>query len=133
VTSNEARERFDAAYDGNLRGEDRAAFDAALAADEALREEYDELCALLDEANRDEPAAPEAEPELLHGVQSRLRARSRGRFYRDRFAERAGPRAFAPLVIAAVMLLVVGIAWLSLYYVQVEGPTTYETASPDQP
>ncbi len=122
MTADEARELFSAAYDGELAAAEQAAFEAALAADATLRAEYDELRAVLDEAHRLELADDEAPPDLLVGVQTRLRARSRGRYYRDRFAERAGPKALTPLIVASVMLLIVAVAWLSLYYVHVEGP-----------
>lgn len=137
MTGDEARERFSEAYDDELSAEERATFEAALSADDSLRAEYDEFRALLSgtlpsladdlhddlEARRaflsattganDEPA-----PDLLPGVQKKLRERSRGRYYRDRFAERG--KYATPLLLAIVMALVLGMAWFGLSYVQLE-------------
>jgi anti-sigma factor RsiW len=139
VTGDEARERFSEAYDDELSAEERAAFEAALAADASLRAEYEEFRALLSGAlpalAADEPElhddvearraflAGTADgdvpvPDLLPGVQKKLRERSRGRYYRDRFAERG--RYATPLLLAIVMALVLGMAWFGLSYVQLE-------------
>jgi hypothetical protein len=59
--------------------------------------------------------APDAPaPDLLPGVQQRLRARSRGRFYADRFAERLGSGLLQPLPLALIMLGLLVLAWLAL-------------------
>jgi len=141
VTGDEARERFSEAYDAELSAEERAAFEAALAADDSLRAEYEEFRALLSGAlpalAADEPelhddvearraflagsATADTDvpvPDLLPGVQKKLRERSRGRYYRDRFAERG--RYATPLLLAIVMALVLGMAWFGLSYVQLE-------------
>jgi anti-sigma factor RsiW len=139
VTGDEARERFSEAYDDELSAEERAAFEAALAADASLHAEYEEFRALLSGAlpalAADEPElhddvearraflAGTADgdvpvPDLLPGVQKKLRERSRGRYYRDRFAERG--RYATPLLLAIVMALVLGMAWFGLSYVQLE-------------
>jgi hypothetical protein len=55
---------------------------------------------------------------LLRGVQQRLRARSRGRFYADRFAERLGVGSGQTLALALVMLALLGLAWLGLQLLQ---------------
>jgi hypothetical protein len=66
----------------------------------------------------DEPA-----PDLLHGVQSRLRKRSRGRFYRDRFAEQARPRSVVPVLAAILVALVVAAAWVATQsFIVIEAP-----------
>ena len=56
-------------------------------------------------------------PDLLHGVQRRIRERSRGRFYRDRFAQRKSSMGWTPLLLAAVMLVVLAAAWLGMTFV----------------
>jgi hypothetical protein len=116
MTSNEARELFSAAYDTELDAAAQQAFAAALAADPVLAAEYEEFRTLL-RAAAEEPE-PAAAPDLLPGVQRRLRARSRGRYYGDRFAERAGLGARSPLIVAVVMLVLAGLAWLALRVVQ---------------
>ena len=112
MTSQEARELFSAAYDSELDPGTQAAFDSALAADAALATEYAEFRTLLTAAAEDS-TPPGPTPDLLPGVQRRLRARSRGRFYRDRFSERAGLGARSPLVVVIVMLVLGALAWLA--------------------
>jgi anti-sigma factor RsiW len=116
MTSQEARELFSAAYDAELDAGTQQAFESALAGDIALAAEYAEFRALL-QAAAEEPE-PTVAPDLLPGVQRRLRARSRGRYYGDRFAERAGLGARSPLLLAAVMLVLAALAWLALRVVQ---------------
>jgi anti-sigma factor RsiW len=117
MTSQEARELFSVAYDAELDAATQAAFDSALAADASLAAEYAEFRALLTAAAEDEtPVGPT--PDLLPGVQRRLRARSRGRYYRDRFSERAGLGLRSPLIVAVIMLILGGLAWLTWQLVQ---------------
>jgi hypothetical protein len=99
MTSDEARERFD------------AAFEAALSRDAGLRDELARQRALL-EATRALADVPKV--DLLAGVQHKLRARSGGRFYRDRFAERRSLRASIGWMLGACALLVLAVAsWLA--------------------
>lgn len=114
MTSDEARDLLGEAIEGTLDPEKRDAFDAAIAADAELREELEAYRAVLGGvariAARDED---EQAPDLLHGVQARLRKRSRGRYYRDRFAERAGPRSVLPVLAAILVALVLAFAWVA--------------------
>lgn len=120
MTSDEAREAFDEAFEGALGAERRAAFDAAIAADAALRAEWDEFVRTmrmvrgvgLDEVRQSH------EP-LLAGVQSKLRARSRGRFYRDRFASAGRSERMLPILLAVATILLLGIAWAGHHVVDV--------------
>jgi len=114
MTSDEARAQMDAALDGDLTGDDQAAFEQALSRDPALRAEYDKLVAF---ANSTRALAATSAPQgidLLSGVQQRLRERSGGRFYRDRFAEAHGRTSSTTwmLVLAVIMMLAVA-AWLA--------------------
>lgn len=120
MTSDEARELFSAAYDGELAAEQKREFDAALEADPELAAEYRELETLLREASAMAEEGDEETPDLLAGVQSRLRVRSRGRFYRDRFSSEAKARSMLPIYLGVAMLLLVAIAWLTLHVVRVE-------------
>ncbi|MEM1418918.1 MAG: hypothetical protein AAGH15_28755, partial [Myxococcota bacterium] len=79
----------------------RARFDAALAADAELLEEFATFEAIFG-APLEAPVADA--PDLLPAVQKKLRERSRGRFYRDRFAE-AGPSW--PMWLSLVFVLLV--------------------------
>ncbi len=117
MTSDEARDLFSAAYDDLLEDDDRATFFATLAEDEALSEEYDAFIALLDGASG---LSEDLEVDLLAGVQTKLRKRSGGRFYRDRFSTTTGPGATLPLALAVLMILMLAIAWAGLHFVQVE-------------
>ncbi len=85
-----ARALFERALDGELPPETQAAFEEALRDDAELREEYDGLTALREQTSLlgAAPAVPSV--DLLSGVQQKLRARSGGKFYRDRFAEQRG-------------------------------------------
>lgn len=112
MTPEQARETFSAARDGELDATTRAEFEAALAADPALAQEYDSFVAFY-AALRKAPGDTAA-PDLLPGVQRRLRARSRGRFYRDRFAERTGMRWQPLLALAIAMLVGLAVAWAGL-------------------
>ena len=117
MTSQEARDLFSAAYDSELAPETQREFEAALESDTLLASEYAEFRTLLRAAAVDDVAITPT-PDLLPGVQHRLRARSRGRFYRDRFSERAGLGARSPLIIAGVMILIGALVWLALRVAQ---------------
>jgi anti-sigma factor RsiW len=106
MTADDARALFDAALDGELDADARAEFEAELAANHELREEY--------ERHRSLFAATEAlgrvsQVDLLAGVQHKLRARSGGKFYRDRFAERRGQSASLGVVLVVSAGLVIGV------------------------
>ena len=116
MNPDEARDLFSEAYDGTLTDDQRAAFDAALAGDAELRAEYEELTELLREAH-DLGSIEGDTPNLLPGVQRKLRERSRGRFYRDRFALEKSFN-WMPVVLALVMLGLMGLAWAGLHFVQ---------------
>ncbi len=146
MTGDEARELFSEAYDGALDTEQQAAFDTALADSDAVRQEYEELRELLDiahglDADAEDPLDEAAglaaftkdaddthTPDLLRGVQARIRERSGGRFYRDRFAERQRGLGWTPLILALIMALVLGVAYVGLTYVQVQSDTPASSA-----
>jgi anti-sigma factor RsiW len=114
MTSQEARELFSAAYDAELDAGTQRAFESALSDDAALAAEYEEFRALLQAAAEGPGPVSSPAPDLLSGVQRRLRARSRGRYYGDR----AGLGARSPLLLAVVMLVLAGLAWFALRVVQ---------------
>lgn len=129
MNADEARALFSEAYDGALDEPQREAFDAALDADAALRAEYEELAALLDEAH----GLGEVEgdvPDLLPGVQKKLRERSRGRYYRDRFALQKSFN-WTPIVLAFVLLGLMGLAYAGLHFVQ-ELEASTSTSAPTE-
>lgn len=120
MTGDEAREKFSAAYDGELAGDDKAAFEAALSADAELAKEYEEFRALLRETSALSIEPPPPPPDFVASVQRKIRARSRGRFYRDRFSQTSGTRGILPILVGIAMLVVLGIAWLTMQYSVVE-------------
>ncbi|HEY6879012.1 MAG TPA: hypothetical protein VI299_13385 [Polyangiales bacterium] len=109
MTSAEARAMFDAAVEGELDGDARGEFERALADDEALRAEFERHRALFGQPwQQEQPAV-----DLLAGVQQKLRARSGGRFYRDRFAERRHLRGLNAMVLASALLLIAVALWFA--------------------
>ncbi|MGF1467954.1 MAG: hypothetical protein ACFCGT_17675 [Sandaracinaceae bacterium] len=112
MTPDEARARFSEAYEGDLDAAERAAFDALLAEDGALAEEYREFVETVSLMGRLADADADAAPDLLPAVQSRLRRRSRGRYYRDRFAERAGGQWLLGVLAVLTLVLVLALAWV---------------------
>ena len=125
MTPDEARDLFPDALDGALSVAQQQAFDAAVAADPELQAEWAELRDVLSEtaaiAEADAAIAPSV--DLLRGVQTKLRRRSRGRYYRDRFSRDVGRGAqMWPLIAASVMLLVLATAWYILHFAQELAP-----------
>lgn len=134
MTSDEARDLFGDAVEGGLDPSKKDAFEAALEADPELREELDAYRLVVQGAAslgaRGVGAATGGEgraaagaggdiddvpvPDLLPGVQSRLRRRSRGRYYRDRFATQAGPRSPVPVLVGIMIALMLAAAWVAV-------------------
>jgi anti-sigma factor RsiW len=114
MTSEEARSHFGAAYDGALEADDHEAFERALAADPSLAEAYARYKDTLQVVARLDGAAPDT-PDVLSGVQAKLRVRSGGRFYRDRFSRRAGLGWNLPVIVAAALLVLLAIGWWGLW------------------
>jgi anti-sigma factor RsiW len=106
MTADEARALFDAALDDELDTEARAAFEGALATDSQLREDYERHRSLFAATGA---LGRVSQVDLLAGVQHKLRARSGGKFYRDRFAERRGQSAGLGVMIAGASILVLGV------------------------
>jgi anti-sigma factor RsiW len=109
MTSAEARAAFDAALEGELQGDARHAFEQALGRDEALRAEFERHRALFGKPWAHE----EVEVDLLAGVQHKLRARSGGRFYRDRFAERGHLRGLNAMVLLSAATVIAVALWFA--------------------
>lgn len=131
MNTDEARDLFSEAFEGDLDEERQKAFTEALAADEELKAEYDDFVETFQLVSRmGEPDDVEA-PDLLHGVQERLRKRSRGRYYRDRFAKRAGPGWMLPLLTSLAVLVLLGLAWYVMQTtVVLETATSGEVPAP---
>jgi anti-sigma factor RsiW len=113
MTREQARELFSRALDRELAGEEHAAFERTLAADAELSREFAQLRELQHAAMALKEASPKV--DLLGSVQHKLRARSGGRFYRDRFAERRGRGGLLAFILASsFVVLLIGVVWLGL-------------------
>ena len=123
--ADEIRDLFSAALEGDLAGDDKKEFDAALAENAELKSEYEAFRALFRGtaaiANTTEAETDEKEPALLAGVQERLYKRSKGRFYRDRFSRNAGGRS------ATWLLLILIVLMLAIVIVSLQNMVVIET------
>jgi hypothetical protein len=117
----EARELFGEAIEGTLPPAKKEALDRALASDPGLREEFDSYRWVIRGAAALGSDAEDVDktPDLLPGVQSKLRRRSRGRFYRTRFSEHADARRGFWILVATSMGLLIAVVWIVLQNVVV--------------
>jgi anti-sigma factor RsiW len=108
-----ARALFQRALDDDLSAVEKAELNEALAADAELQRELSALRALTAATAALSSATPSV--DLLSSVQQKLRARSGGRFYRDRFAEKQGQRGLLSWILGASLLVVLAaVLWLSV-------------------
>lgn len=113
LSPDEARALFHRALDDDLSLEERAALNQALAADAELAKELASLRELMAATAALGSATPPI--DLLSSVQQKLRTRSGGRFYRDRFAERQGQKSALSWVLgASFLVLLATVLWLSV-------------------
>lgn len=124
MTADEARDLFSDALEGELSADKKAELDTLLESDAALRGEYDAFRAMLAATRGLAIADEEAAPDLVTSVQDRIRRKSRGRFYRDRFATQRGASAMMPMLLGIVILITLGVATMVLHYVE-EQPASY--------
>lgn len=98
---------FVAYLEGDLESDRRENFERDLESDDALREEFESFSHVV-EATQSIPIefAPD---DFVDGVQRRIRARSRGRFFSDNFLY---SRRMPYEAIAVVMIAVMAAAWL---------------------
>ena len=110
MSPDEARELFSEAYEEALTGEVKVAFDNALEADLELADEYAVFCRALElMRQRSQPM-----PNLLPGIQRRLRMQKRGVALQKRF----GLAGIHPVALGLLMLLLIGVAWIALELLQ---------------
>ena len=113
MTPEQAEALFSVAYDHQLDESEQSAFDAALANDAELARRYAEFCQTLEMLKLTDISGHKT-PDLLPGVQRRLRNKSGGRFYADRFAERSGwasRQLYVGLLICALLLALLWVAF----------------------
>jgi anti-sigma factor RsiW len=116
MTPDEARDLFSDALETELPAEVRASFEAALASDAELASEFDAFKQMLEGTRslgrryQDVPA-----PNLLPRIQRTIRARTKGRYYRDRSGRVGADLGFAivAMVAAALVLVLVFAAYVS--------------------
>jgi anti-sigma factor RsiW len=114
MNAEDAEALFSAAYDGELPADERKEFERVLQADPALAQRYREFCLTIQTLKLAEENVPA--PDLLAGVQRRLRLKSGGRFYRDRFAERAGGGRQQLFIMLWTSALVLVTLWAAFAY-----------------
>ena len=113
LSPDDAEALFSAAYDHDLDAQEQAAFDATLQENPELAERYRVFCRTLETLKGADPAKSVPAPDLLRGVQGRLRKRSGGRYYADRFSQRSGwgmRQLSLSLLLSAAVL---GLLWLA--------------------
>lgn len=114
----EAQALFSAHMDGELDPEPAAKLAEHLAGCAACREDLERLTSALD-GLRKMPTPPPA-TDLLAGVQSKIRKRSRGRYFRRGFSV-GGPR-IPYEIIGLLMLLLLLVVYLGMATFQDIGP-----------
>jgi anti-sigma factor RsiW len=133
LSDDDVRERFSPYHDRELSEAEHDAVRDALAKRPALAREYQTFCAMLDGLGALGSAGPvrkaEAPAALLEGVQDRLRKRSGGRFYRDRWSRTAG--LFPAELLAALLLVALVVAWFAMTAIQVRGPSAPYAPPPE--
>lgn len=121
LSPDDAEALFSAAYDHDLDADEQRAFDATLQSDPELAERYRVFCQTLETLKGADPAKSMPTPDLLRGVQGRLRKRSGGRYYADRFSQRAGwgmRQLSLSLLLSAALLALLWLAFMLLRGVQ---------------
>ncbi|MDH5675052.1 MAG: hypothetical protein OEZ06_23180 [Myxococcales bacterium] len=113
LSPDEARTLFSEALDGELSPERRRAFDALLSRAPELAAEFEAFSRTVGMTRRVVGAAPT--PDLLPGIQRKLRQRSRGRYYGNSLAQRLGLGLIHPVALALLMLALLGLAFVTLY------------------
>ena len=96
----EAKDRFDRYYEGDLPADDQQAMDAHLASCAECREEYQRLVQALGALSRMRGA--HAPKDFLDAVQGRIRTRSKGRF----FSRRPDLTSRLPYEVLSVVMLI---------------------------
>lgn len=106
----QARALFARALDDELDADERALLEEALAHHPELDAELTALRRVVRATGKLSEATPSV--DLLASVQGKLRSRSGGRFYRDRFSQRRGRGALLLWVVAAsILVLLVTLMW----------------------
>lgn len=111
MSPDEARELFSDAYEEALAADTKLAFDNALEADIALADEYAVFCRALELMRQRPRPTP---PNLMPGIQRRLRMQKRGAALQKRF----GLGGIHPAALGLLMLALAGLGWLALHLLQ---------------
>ena len=113
LSDEQVRALFPRALDDELDPAQRDQLNQALAGRPELSAELASLRRVMHATRELSSNAPSV--DLLGSVQSKLRSRSGGRFYRDRFAERRGRGAMLPWAVAgSVLVVLVTLLWFGL-------------------
>lgn len=114
MNAEDAEALFSAAYDAELPPDERREFERVLETHPELAQRYREFCLTIQTLKLADESVPA--PDLLAGVQRRLRLKSGGRFYRDRFAERAGGGRQQLFILLWTSALVLVMLWAVFAY-----------------
>ena len=139
MTDDEVRERFSAYHDRELPADEHERVRAALEASPALAQEYAAFGEMLGALTGVDPAAPPAPPRhaargddpIIAGVHRRLRVRSGGKFYADRWSRAAG--IFPLELLAAILFVGLVVAYCALTMVSVESAGQAPAPAPAAP
>ena len=101
----EAKDRFDRYYEGDLPAEEQRAMDAHLASCDECRGEYQRLALALGALSR--LRSTHAPRDFVDGVQGRIRKRSRGRFFSRRpdFTTRLPYEVLSVVMLIAILAI----------------------------
>lgn len=137
-SADDARDRFGDAIDGLLSESEQRAFDALLEGDAELRDEYESYRAIVKGvgsavvrvAGADEGTLESGEkekgvelaPSLVPKVQERIRKRSKGRYFRDRFSSGEAKGSGLTVMLVTASLLIVIAVWLMLDNIELLSP-----------
>jgi anti-sigma factor RsiW len=114
MNAEDAEALFSAAYDAELPPDERREFEQALRESAELAARYQAFCETIQALKLADEQVPT--PDLLAGVQRRLRLKSGGRFYADRFAERAGAGRQQLFILLWASALVLVTLWVVFAY-----------------
>jgi hypothetical protein len=111
MSPDEARELFSDAYEKSLAVDQMRAFESALQAHVELADEYAAFCRTLELMRQRPQPTP---PNLLPGIQRRLKMNKRGETLRKRF----GMGGVHPVALGLLMLALAGLAWVAFQLLQ---------------
>lgn len=120
LTRQQARDHFSDAFDGVLDDETQLKFDALLAEDAELREEYEEFSEVLGVTQELALGRGIAgAPDLLPGIKRKIQERHGKRFLRDRFMQKQQSGVpWVMMILAALLFLIASVGYFGWEAIQ---------------